>query len=327
MSIFFNAPYWGAGGPCEVNRNIVKCLKGRMRIKKIKNSYIGYVENFIKILFSKVVVFSGLMYKPYEVAFAKVLGKKIVYLMHGCIKIEHGYESKIENDIIKNADLILCVSFIFRDKMRELFPDSSEKFEVLMNGVDWQEMERVKLLLSKNYIRDENRVILFGGGRKIKMNFYICQAINEINIEDNTEYKVDVYGYFSEKDDSAKISAIPCVRFNHVIPHEQVNVELAKSRLFVQNSSFESFSLSLMDALMCGCDVLFSKNVGAQDFIDEKYDNDIIFSPTDIKELKKKIRYVLNNSNNERLLNSINRNLSSIETAADNLVKYCSRYE
>lgn len=317
--------YFGQGGPVAVNQNLVRCLKDKVFIPTIRNRYLRFLQDCFNIFRSDIIIFSGIFFWQFEIYLAKVLRKKIIFIMHGCCHIEVKHASKIEDEILKCSDLILCVSEIFRNQMAIEYPQYAYKMSYLMNGVNWDEIDKMKARLPLNMKRDPNRIILFGGGRIVKKNYYVCRAVQEINEEDHANYHVDVYGYYRDSDDSQKIASIPCVTFHHVIPHDQVNVELAKSQLFIQNSSFEPFGLAVMDALLCGCDLLISRYVGAQDIIGNKEESDLIKDPCDINEIKSKIRYVLKHSNNYRLLTSVDRESTSIQTAAQNLLGFCAR--
>lgn len=325
-SIFFHGPYFDNDGPNIVNKNLVSCLKGKVKILITPNKYLIRLEALCKICFSDVVVFSGLLFHVRELKLAKLLHKKIVYLMHGCGAFEFGKLAPVEKLLFKQADLILCVSDTYQKVVAQQFPELMPKLQVLYNGIDWNFLNS---LVAKNQAisqqRDFKRIILFGGGRHEKNNLIVCQAIQSINEEHGTDYYVDVYGNFSETDNSILISQIPCVHYHRVIPHEQVYIELLKSKLFIQNSKFESFSLGLIDALVCGCDVLLSKNVGARDIINSLQATDIIEDVENIEEIKAKILHVLKQPNNSRLLNSINQQTTSIAYSAEKLLLYCKQ--
>lgn len=325
QSIFFYGPYFNPGGPSSVNFNLVCCLKGKVKILTTRNRFLTRLERIYKICISDVIVISGMMFYAYEFKLAKLLHKKVVYLMHGCTYIEQGHQNKAENLILNGANLILCVSNTYRNLISKVFPENANRMQVLYNGIDW---DFLNSFVVKNQAiiqqRDSKRIILFGGGRKEKNNLIVCQAIQSINEENGTDFHIDVYGYYSESNQSKLISQIPCVRFNHVIPHEQIYFELLKSKLFIQNSKFESFSLGLIDALACGCDVLLSKNVGARDIINSLQPTDIIEDVDNLEEIKTKILHVLKQSNNSRLFHSINQSKTSLSYSAEKLLEYCN---
>ena len=249
--------------------------------------------------------------------------------MHGCMALEYKINNNTTNNkglknekiLLDRSDLILCVSNTYKAIICENFPQYHAKLDVLMNGIDWNTLESI----SQEQLKNENQIILMGGGRQTKRNLYVCRAIQNINQKYHTNYKVTVYGYFLDYDDSQLIAQIPCVNFHEVIPHQEILKQLKISRLFIQNSDLESFSLGVVEALCCGCDILISKNVGAKDIIQNIQSNDIINNPTDIEELEYKILKVLKNSNNQRLLSSIDRTTTSTEFAANRLLKFANQ--
>lgn len=322
MKIFFYGPYKNPGGPCEVNRNFVKCFDKTILTKDMDRKGISQLEALFKISQSDIVIFSGLMFRLSELKYAHLLRKKIIYIMHGCSRLETDKTNKKENEILKLSDTVLCVSNLYRDLMCNTFPMYKQKFKVLHNGIDWMALQKISSS-DKHIPKEKNCIILFGGGRKLKHNLEVCRAVNELNHELNLNLKVDVYGYYRETDDSHAISKIPCVTFHHVIPHNQINHELAKSHIFIQNSSLESFGLALIDAIALGCDVLYSQHVGAKEIIAGSSEFDIIHDPKDVKEIKEKLKYLLTHSNNNRLFNSIDKESSSIKSSTDKLLSLC----
>ena len=62
-----------------------------------------------------------------------------------------------------------------------------------------------------------------------------------------------------------------------------------------------------MEALICGCNLLISQNVGAKAIINGLEANDLINDVDNIKEISNKIMHNLFNSNNNRLINSIKK--------------------
>lgn len=321
MNVLFIGGYRNPGGPNEVNRNLLKFLPHNFRKLNKKNTIFQLIEYIAKIITSDIVIFSGLMFHKIQINIAKILNKKIIYIMHGCAKLELGIENQDEELILKSSDYILCVSDKYSQIIKHIFPRHSYKIKILQNGINWDEIDTIKA--NNNFQRDSNRIILFGGGRKEKQNYYICKAVQELNNKYDTKLTIDLYGYYRDYDDSKLIAEIPCVTFNNVIPHSEVNIELLKSNIFIQNSKFESFGLAVIDAIGLGCNVLISKNVGALDVIKEKKDTDIIYNPTDINEIKRKLLNLISIPNNHRLLNSIDKENTSLEYAAKKLTEYC----
>lgn len=325
MKIFFIGDHFNAGGPNEVNKNLLSVLHGFVRYEQNENKLIKRIERFFKILFSKYIVCSGIFIKGYELKLIKILGKKLIYIMHGCYYLETGKRHKIEDGLLHQSDLILCVSKSYRDFISShMYPQYSYKMEVLTNAINWNEYNAIE---SNNINRDRNKIILIGGGRILKRNLQVCKAVQNINNQKCKNYHIDVYGYYRDNDDSKEISEIPCVSFHNVIPHNLLLKEFQKSVLFVQNSDFESFSLGVVEAIICGCNALISKNVGAKDVLESLKETDIINNTNDIDEIQKKIEFVLEHNNNKRLLDSINKETTSIQYSANKLISYIVNLE
>lgn len=323
MKIFFCAPYHMPGGPNEVNRNLVGRFPPEIRIKRNPKGVLSVIEALWKTATSDVVIFSGLTFNKMVFEAARRWGKKIVYIMHGCLLIENGRESELENCVLEHSHRILCVSENFSRLMRETFPRHAHKIGALDNGIEWKQFD--KILAEPVPRRQHGRIILFGGGRETKHNLEVCQAAQQLNDELDLGLKVDVYGYRRDNDRSPEIAAVPCVEFHHVIPHDEVNRELRKAHIYVQNSTMEPFGLAVIDALALGCDLLVSKYIGSADLIKAIDRNDVIDNPLDVAEVKNKLLFLLSHPNNSRLSESIDRNETSVDVQVRKLIDECMK--
>ena len=99
--------------------------------------------------------------------------------------------------------------------------------------------------------------------------------------------------------------------------------KLKQIDLMVINSEVESFGLVVGDALNCGCSLLLAKNVGAISIFKDIRAEDVVLDNRNIHELAQKIAYLLENSNIQRLFNSVDRQKCSCKQAFLNLKKNC----
>ena len=136
---------------------------------------------------------------------------------------------------------------------------------------------------------------------------------------------VSVYGTYNEEDDSPRIKEISCVTYHGLIPHAELLRKYKTSRLFIQNSRIESFGLATIEAIIGGCDILLSKNVGAIDIIPGIQPTDVINDFTNIKEIQEKITYILDHPNNHRIIHSIDREKTSLKKAAERLMEFAGK--
>ena len=309
---FYHLPY----SVTIVNRELLSQLP----TKKFKFMYSGNgikrrLNAYWNIFFSKKIIISGIFLSTSEIKLIKILGKKFIYLMHGSYFMENGIKHKTESLVLEYANKIVSVSAVHAEMIKQEFPQYSDKVVNWFNGINWGDVEHIRISFEPS-MKDEKKIILFGGGRFMKGNLAVCEAVEQLNAEKNLDLHVDVYGDYSETDLSPEIKKISCVNYKAIIPHERINYELAKANLFIANSKFETFNIALIDAIGVGCNVLFSKNVGAKDIIPDKKEEDIINDVDDIEELKSKIQFILSNPNNERLYNSIDKKDTSWENRA-----------
>lgn len=320
--VFFCGNFLDDSGPGVVNKGYYTYLKDYFVFYKYRNKYIRILEAIWYALINDVIIFSGIAeVDRIIIPLCRLAHKKIIYIMHGWLNLENELNETTnrsgessEFKVMKYSDLILCVSKQYSLMVKEKLPQYAEKISYLTNGIDWS------LMATSNSLDDRSHdsIILIGGGRRTKRNLEVCKAVELLNNWKQYKLKVNLYGY-SDGRDIPEIIRFPFVNFHHIVPHQELIESMGKNYLFVQNSEFESFSLGVVEALTNGCNLLISKNVGARDYLAGETDNDIISNPEDIDEIAQKIEYVLLNPNNTRLLNSIDKEASSISHQADKL--------
>ena len=82
--------------------------------------------------------------------------------------------------------------------------------------------------------------------------------------------------------------------------------KMGEANLYIQNSYFETYGLSIVEAINSECDILISKNIGAIDLIENIDDNDIINNNESIDEISKKIIKKIDNINIRRSIKKNN---------------------
>lgn len=321
MKILFVGDGHSNAGPANVNKRLMDNLTEQYRILKARNLLTKTAELFWKMLTSDVLVVSGITrIGMAALKLSQLLRVKSVYIMHGCAE----YEAKVngcepnsellirgEREILKSVDLILPVSVKFSDWLKKRYPEYACKMEYLFNGID---------RLPKNKFDDskrENRIVSVGADRATKNNSVLSEAVEGL-------------GGYAHLIVCGKVhfqSAIPHrlhTQYLGLVPQEEFYQELCKSKLFVLNSLFEPFSLSVIDALNCGCSILVSNCAGIVDLL-ELHDSDIVFDPTDKDEIRAKIQYILKNPNNRRIASHLNYDSVSYKKRVEELTSYCER--
>ncbi|OQP06610.1 glycosyl transferase [Geobacillus sp. 46C-IIa] len=312
----------GNTGPANVNKALKKYLPTDTIFLEKKTKTSRVIELFIKMRKVDAVVFSG-MSKINIIGFklAKLLDVKSVYLMHGCRSIEgkinQNYNQRdvnAENEVLELAPRIICVSEFFMNWMKKNYPQYKGKITYVNNGIDWDGMVSEKVPVE----RDSKTLLAVGGGMPQKNILSICRAIDLINRKDKMNLKLIVNGKGGK--DIEEIISYPFVNYVGEVKYEEMSAYYQKSRIFVQNSIFETFGLAPIEALVNGCDLLISQGTGAKSIISGLEENDIIYNPFDIEEISSKIKTLLSKSNNERLLKSINKEETSLEFAVSRIL-------
>lgn len=321
--IFFAGNHFAEGGPNEVNKAYIHYLQSRVLYLTQSNVLFQFFEIFLKIFICRVVIFSGIRNIDHLVLpLCRLLHKRILFIMHGCLsyedEINHYSNPRGERNeilMLKSAHQILCVSEPFRQWVAVRYPEYVSKTTALTNGINWDQLPAASSLQQ----RDPNRIILLGGGRITKHNLEVCRAVALLNETRGKFYHIDIYGTPYANDHTSLLQSMYYTTWCGSVSHEALLQAMSGAALFIQNSSFEPFSLGVVEALVCGCDVLVSVHVGAIDVIPGISEEDLIKDPIDLQEVADKIEQIMQSGNNQRLLSSIDRQATSCDTAAEQL--------
>lgn len=323
LRLLFVGDLIGNVGPANVNKALKKNLPNSTMFLE-KRSIIGRVfELVVKIRKADAVLFSG-MSKINIIGFriSKLLGIKSAYLMHGCRNIEgkingnyNQNDVDVENKVLELAPIIICVSENFMYWMKENYPQYEDKLTYVNNGIDWENLTAAK---KTSIEREENTLMAVGGGVPLKNIKSICKAIDLINQKDQMNLQLIVIG--NEGKDLEEILSFPFVQYYQKVPHDKMPFYYQRAKLFVQNSSFETFGLAPIEALINGCDLLMSQETGAKSIISTLEPDDLICNNQDIFEVSKKIELLLVSTNNKRLVKGMDREKTSINFAANRIM-------
>ena len=319
MKILFFGTTKSNSGPSNVNNGIIRNFTASFWSVNSNNKYNQMIEALLKALVSNVVVVSGISKQGKILTkFAKFLKKRVVLIMHGCVAYEavvnkqENCEAMVaqEKYLMEKADLLLPVSRKFRNWICERYPQYADKTKYLYNGVDKKMLE----ISSTDGERVRGSVAVTGADRGVKNNGIVSRAVESMA----GKASLTVYGTVYHE--------IP-TEFEHttyagMISHADYIRRLQETELFVVNSIFESFSISAIEAVCCGCSVLISDIVGATDLLTLE-ESDIIHDPMNVQELREKIEYLLEHPNHERILASLDLDEYSYENSVKRLEQMC----
>lgn len=331
MRINYNIAFCGDlsqnNGPANVNKNLIKYLKCTKIDTKSKNKVILFFEVLISLFKCKIFIFSS-NYRTNYVIFiiATFFGKKTVYLMHGCSQLDAKINKvknadrmiKMEKSLVKNVGLILVVSETYMNLVKNIFSNDKKKFHFLTSGIDLNLKQ-----ITQESPRINNIIAVCGGNRFIKCNNNVSLAIKELNNKNQKKIYLNIYGLLYQNNECIETSEY--VKIKGRLKQEELYKELRKTKLFILNSKYESFGLSIIDALLCGCNILISNNCGIKDML-SLGENDVINDYNDLEEIQKKIEYNLTHDNNERILRSIDYNKYSWQSVSNRLEEIINLY-
>jgi len=160
-------------------------------------------------------------------------------------------------------------------------------------------------------------VLSTGGGRPLKKNVVICKAVKILNEKYNLPFKFAILG--RDSTDTKELKEAPYTQYIGQISKQDAMAWFKKTNIYITNSVVESFGLAPIEALSLGCSLLTSKNVGALSIIDTLQDVDTIQNYDDEYEIAGKIKELASIGNNQRLLNGINKEETSVEASCKGL--------
>jgi len=332
MRVFFVGDFKKNTGPGIANQAIRKGLHNndKMLYSDANNKVIRVFEMLRKTIVSDCVCFcSPSKANLIGLKIAKVFSKKAFYVMHGYLTLENKINNEsisqseikkinsFEKSIFRNVDRVFCVSESFMNYMKSAEPEFKEKFDYNYNGLDLNKIKD----RTKKYCANKNprQIVSIGGGMKRKNNLAVCEAIDKLNKEKNMNLKYIVIGLpYTDKE---RICSFDFVTYYDELSHDKVLEILAESYLYVQNSTFETFGLALIEALVSKCNLLVSNRVGAIGVIKTISDEDLIFNQNNIEEIANKIENVMTCENADRLYSGISSEEIDFEKAAKSLVE------
>ena len=316
LNIFLVGDYRTGTGPANVTRRYKDGLSGVVA-QKMRSKPLRLLELALKIPFCDIVLLSGHSAQNlYAIKIAHIWHKKAAFLMHGCVEHENAINrvpdekmTREERETLREADAIYAVSTRFASWLMAQYPAIKEKVSAVPNGIDLAEH-------AKEGVKDPHGILSIGGGMPRKGIKTIAQAV--MILRKDPAYADTVLTVIGAKGaDSEEIDAYPCVRDLGLVSHERTLELLTETALFVQNSCFETFGLAPLEALSCGASLLLSKEVGALEVFGAPLAGDLIEDTYDASEIAQKMKKLLERSNHDRLL-------SSIDTESVSWDKRCS---
>ncbi len=319
MQLFLLGDFESNNGPGNANKEIrnslaerfqVKFSRQRKKLARICEAIVGIANADVLIICSKSQI------NLLAIKAAKLMNKKIVYVMHGLSSYEESINNpdisenalanfrKYEFYIFENVDRVICVSKFAMEFVCGIYPGYKNKMDYIFNVVDVTKLDhQITELKHKTH-----SVLSVGGGMRRKNNLVVANAITTCSQRFN-DIEYTVVG--SEAIDGMTIKNSPYVTWINHLDHNELLQLMQCNDLYIQNSTFETFGLAVVEALYAGCSILLSNQTGCKDLFTTIKDDDLIFHVDDEVEIAEKIEKLLRNGNNQRLRDGFNKQFIS----------------
>lgn len=305
-------------GPAIANKALKKALGKRANYSQAKTK-IGRMAELVRgTMCSQVICFCGFSeLNAYGIKLAKLFRKKTAYLMHGYIEFEaktnHTNTSKkrieAERYLLDHVGKIICVSNLLAEKVKVTYPTRKNSIYVVYNIVEPIKSSKEPI------IRNKQQIMSTGGGMPQKNNLVVCEAIKKVNAElledKKLSYVITGKSYGMEK----KFAEYDFVKFLGEVSHKECLRLMQESGFYIQDSSFETFGMAVIEAIGCGCDLVLSKNIGAREVITNMSDEETIKEVNDADEISNVINSAV--SRNDKSHVSVNWDDVSKERVAE----------
>ena len=192
----------------------------------------------------------------------------------------------VQKFVVRRADLIITPSDYFRELVSK-WGVASDKIVRIYNGI---ELPPVGSDLS------ERKKVFVTAGRLVPWKGF--EAVIEV-MTGFPDYKLLIIGDGPDRERLAKLIETfklgNQVTLTGQIPREQMWETLSQASLFILNTSFESFSFQVVEAMAAGVPVI-TTNVGSLPELIRDGRTGYLIKPNDSEALKQKISQVLANS-------------------------------
>jgi glycosyltransferase involved in cell wall biosynthesis len=198
------------------------------------------------------------------------------------------WRKRIQRRSLRGADLVICISNIFREHLMRDYGLRPEATVVVPNPVRLDRFESIDRPLGT-----PPTIIVLGRiatGKGIED----VVALARLLLERNLDVRVRIVGGTSVWSDYTRVlDDLPAENSEYVgfVPGSQVPHELARSDVLLQASKYEAFALTVAEALAAGVPVVATTEVGAIEQVDRSVA--VAVAPGDVEGMATAVTWVL----------------------------------
>lgn len=305
----------GKKGPSRIINELYSELQGKYKTKLIDTSTSNKIILFFKLLLiilkrkCNVNVHSFGYKIPYIIYVISKINKSNNYYLtlHGISSLENEIEQKykkIEKKIINDFPNIICVSNFQKNILASKF-NRKEKVFVVENGSDICKDSEFKVKTKNDYCI----LIMAGGFSKIKNTLETIKIVEFLN-KNNFKCILQICGKIVDKDYYDK--CINYIKQNNLSKHveylgllDENNLinKYTKSNYCISVSKFDTFNLTILEAMQNSTPVIVMNTNGISDIITKNAG--LVLKKLDYNKI---YNYLLNNYNSDEIYNESCRN-------------------
>ena len=220
----------------------------------------------------------------------------------------------LEKFVVRQADLVITPSQYFQSIVSRWGPRN--KPTVIYNGVDllWPETAN-----PNKTIVSAGRLVKWKGFDVLIELMADLEGWNLVVIGDGPEYE-------NLKSEIGRLNLEERVQLTGALPKEKLFEHLNKSGVFVLNTSFESFSFVIVEAMSLGIPVIATNIGNLREIIDDGKDG-ILVEPNNKEQIREAIRRLEEDKGFRQMISrnaKIKAHQFSIEYTADSLLRLFS---
>jgi glycosyltransferase involved in cell wall biosynthesis len=249
-------------GPSMVDVNLGhEFKKNGFKFTSFQASSKDYPALVRKTLKADVVHGSGVSFAFFvSLLFAKILRKKSTYTMHGSLEMEKKFRKVAFHRLILEKLILSLVDRIFpvSDMLGRDITAPARKIKPIPLGCNANSIS-----ISPDKI---SSVVCVGGGRAEKKHDVVCRVLQELRDDEGIIVDLHIFGEDGEHTEFLK--SINFVNYHGFVQSHEVIEAMDKSFLFIIFSEYETFSLSVVDAMLSKCYIIMSDKVGIADYLE-----------------------------------------------------------
>jgi len=222
----------------------------------------------------------------------------------------------VEHFVVRHAALVIAPSRYFRDLVRGWVPVSRrEKVITIYNGINLKDISRSSETYEPKTLISAGRLVPWKG---------FTELVGALTLL--PEWRFVIAGDGPERlhleTVAKKAGVAERVTFLGNVPRSQLLEKIKRSEIFVLNTSFESFSFQVVEAMACGTPVITTRIGNLAEIIDDGKEG-ILVAPNDMNAFAQAIKRLAEPECRQKIVAAARKKAEtfSIERTLDALVE------